>query len=32
ILRHNELVYSDPAFDTCIVPTRDGVLVARKRD
>jgi len=32
ILRHNELVYSDPAFDACIVPTRDGVLVARKRD
>jgi predicted O-methyltransferase YrrM len=32
ILRHNEMVYSDPAFDACIVPTRDGVLVARKRD
>jgi predicted O-methyltransferase YrrM len=31
IRRHNELVYADPEFDTCLVPTRDGVLVARKR-
>jgi predicted O-methyltransferase YrrM len=31
ILRHNELVYADPDFDAFIVPTRDGVLVARRR-
>ena len=31
IRQHNELVYADPAFDTCIIPTRDGVLVARRR-
>jgi predicted O-methyltransferase YrrM len=31
IRRHNELVYGDPAFDVTIVPTRDGVLIARKR-
>jgi caffeoyl-CoA O-methyltransferase len=31
IKRHNELVYADPGFDVTIVPTRDGVLVARKR-
>jgi caffeoyl-CoA O-methyltransferase len=31
IRRHNELVYADPDFDACIVPTRDGVLVARRR-
>ena len=31
IRRHNELVYADPGFDACIVPTRDGVLVARRR-
>ncbi len=31
IQRHNELVYADPAFDACVVPTRDGVLVARRR-
>lgn len=31
ILRHNALVYGDPEFDACIVPTRDGVLVARRR-
>ncbi len=31
IRRHNELVYRDPAFDACMIPTRDGVLVARKR-
>lgn len=32
ILRHNALVYADPEFDACIVPTRDGVLVARRRE
>jgi predicted O-methyltransferase YrrM len=31
IRRHNQLVYGDPGFDTCLIPTRDGVLVARKR-
>jgi predicted O-methyltransferase YrrM len=31
IRRHNQLVYADAAFDVCIVPTRDGVLLARKR-
>ena len=31
IWRHNALVYADPGFDACIVPTRDGVLVARRR-
>ncbi len=31
IRRHNELVYADPNFDACLVPTRDGVLVARRR-
>jgi caffeoyl-CoA O-methyltransferase len=31
IRRHNGMVYGDAAFDACIVPTRDGVLVARKR-
>ena len=31
IRRHNQLVYADPAFDACVVPTRDGVLVARRR-
>jgi len=31
IRRHNQLVYADPGFDTCLIPTRDGVLVARKR-
>jgi predicted O-methyltransferase YrrM len=30
IRRHNELVYADPDFDACLVPTRDGVLVARR--
>jgi predicted O-methyltransferase YrrM len=31
IRRHNELVYADPNFDACLIPTRDGVLVARRR-
>ncbi len=31
IRRHNEQVYADPAFNACIVPTRDGILVARRR-
>ncbi|HEY8448035.1 MAG TPA: O-methyltransferase [Thermomicrobiales bacterium] len=31
IRRHNQLVANDPDFESCIIPTRDGVLVARKR-
>lgn len=31
VRRHNELVYADTEFDTCLVPTRDGVLVARRK-
>jgi predicted O-methyltransferase YrrM len=31
IRRHNEMVYADGRFDVCLVPTRDGVLVARRR-
>ena len=31
IRRHNALVYADPDFDAAVVPTRDGVLVARRR-
>jgi caffeoyl-CoA O-methyltransferase len=32
ILEHNRLVSSDPEFDAFINPTRDGVIVARKKD
>ncbi len=28
---HNQLIFDDPEFDTFINPTRDGVLVARKK-
>jgi predicted O-methyltransferase YrrM len=31
IRRHNELVYADREYDACLVPTRDGVLVARRK-
>ncbi len=31
IRRHNTLVYADPEYDACLVPTRDGVLVARRK-
>ncbi len=31
IRRHNEMIYGDSGFDVTIVPTRDGVLVARRR-
>jgi predicted O-methyltransferase YrrM len=31
IKRHNALIYADPDFDATIIPTRDGVLVARRR-
>ena len=31
IREHNQMVFSDPDFDAFILPTRDGVLVARRR-
>jgi len=31
ILEHNQLIFDDPEFDAFINPTRDGVLVARRR-
>jgi predicted O-methyltransferase YrrM len=31
ILEHNRLIFEDREFDTFINPTRDGVLVARKK-
>ena len=31
IREHNQLVFSDPDYDAFILPTRDGVLVARRR-
>jgi predicted O-methyltransferase YrrM len=31
IREHNRLIFDDPEFDTFINPTRDGVLVARKK-
>ena len=31
IKEHNNLIFNDPEFDTFINPTRDGVLVARKK-
>lgn len=31
ILEHNSLIFEDSGFDTFINPTRDGVLVARKK-
>lgn len=32
ILEHNQLIFNDPEFDAFINPTRDGVIVARKKD
>lgn len=32
ILEHNELVFNDPEFDSFINPTRDGVIVARRKN
>jgi caffeoyl-CoA O-methyltransferase len=32
ILEHNNLIFNDPEFDTFINPTRDGVIVARRKD
>ncbi|MGG7054771.1 O-methyltransferase [Nitrosomonas sp. ANs5] len=31
IKAHNQLIFSDPAFDAFINPTRDGVIVARRK-
>lgn len=31
IMEHNELIFQDPEFDAFINPTRDGVVVARKK-
>jgi caffeoyl-CoA O-methyltransferase len=31
IREHNELIFNDPEFDAFINPTRDGVIVARKK-
>lgn len=32
ILRHNALISNDPEFDAIINPSRDGLIVARRRD
>lgn len=32
ILEHNQLIFDDCEFDSFINPTRDGVIVARKKD
>jgi caffeoyl-CoA O-methyltransferase len=31
IMEHNQLIFNDPEFDAFINPTRDGVIVARKK-
>ncbi|GKS68429.1 predicted O-methyltransferase YrrM [Nitrosomonas sp. PY1] len=31
IIKHNQMIFNDAAFDAFINPTRDGVLVARKK-
>jgi len=31
IVEHNQLIFNDPEFETFINPTRDGVLVARRK-
>ncbi len=31
IMEHNRLIFEDPGFDAFINPTRDGVIVARKK-
>ncbi len=31
IKRHNSLIFNDPEFDTFVNPTRDGVLIARRK-
>ncbi|MCP5245122.1 MAG: O-methyltransferase [Burkholderiales bacterium] len=32
IVEHNQMIFNDPDFDAFINPTRDGVMVARKKD
>ncbi len=32
IVEHNQLIFDDPEFDAYINPTRDGVIVARRKD
>lgn len=31
IMEHNQMIFNDPEFDAFINPTRDGVIVARKK-
>jgi len=31
IIEHNQLIFNDPGFDAFINPTRDGVIVARRK-
>lgn len=31
ILEHNQMIFDDPEFDAFINPTRDGVMVARRK-
>ncbi len=31
VREHNQLIFNDPDFDTFINPTRDGVIVARRK-
>jgi len=31
ILEHNRLIFEDPEFDAFINPTRDGIIVARRK-
>jgi caffeoyl-CoA O-methyltransferase len=31
IIKHNQLIFNDPDFDAFINPTRDGVIVARRK-
>jgi len=31
IIKHNQLIFDDPEFDAFINPTRDGVIVARRK-
>lgn len=31
IVQHNQMIFSDPEFDAFINPTRDGVIVARRK-
>ena len=31
IMEHNKLIFNDPEFDAFVNPTRDGVIVARKK-